>query len=132
MPALEDTRLETSTREAGAGVAEAPGDRAGEAIATDPNVSEAEIGREQLLAAADLVPVITQLMDLAGEARDLGTAAGMNAARGLLVEAARLKGLLKTEGVEEARPGHIQTPVMTTEEWMAAFAPNPIRLASQG
>jgi hypothetical protein len=23
-------------------------------------------------------------------------------------------------------------PVMTTEEWMAAFAPNPVRLASQG
>jgi hypothetical protein len=122
MPEFEEARLEALAQETGAGIAEAPGDPRGEVVAPDRDDAEAEIGREQLLAAADLAPVIAQLMDLATQAGDLGTAAGMNAARGLLIEAARLKGLL-AEQFPESRPGPILPPQLTKEEWVEIFGP---------
>jgi len=122
MPALEDARMETLSQGAGAGVAEAPADGRGEVVAPDRNDAAAEIKREELIAAADLAPVIAQLMDLAAQARDLGTPAAMNAARGLLVEAARLKGLL-AEQCPEARPQRPLPPQLTKEEWVEIFGP---------
>lgn len=113
--------METLAQGPGAGVAEEPGDGRGEVVAPDRN-DAAEIEREQLLAAADFVPVIARLMDLARQARDLGTPAAMNAARGLLVEAARLKGLL-AEQSPEARPEPILPPRTTKEEWVEIYGP---------
>ena len=81
MPALEDTRLETLARGAGAGFAETEGAGRGEVAAPDRDEAAAESRRGQLIAAVDLAPVIVQLMDLATQAGDLGTPAAMNAAR---------------------------------------------------
>jgi hypothetical protein len=121
-PAFEDTRLEALAQETGAEIAEAAGERRGEVVAPDGNDAPAEGGREQLLAAADLTPVIAQLMDLAREAQDLGTAAAMSAARGLLIEAARLKGLL-AEQCPQATSGRLREPQLTKEEWVEIFGP---------
>jgi hypothetical protein len=63
-------------------------------------------------------------MRLAKKAGELGTGAGMVAARGLLAEAIRLK---RDQPPTLAPPpgddGVILPPKLTTEEWLAAFAP---------
>ena len=82
----------------------------------------AEIRRARALEAADLTPMIDALMAAAKEAQDKEekTPAGLTAIRGLLVEAARLKGLapppLPAQPMQPRRR-------MTDEEWMEAFAP---------
>ena len=78
-----------------------------------------EIGVERAGGgSADLGFLIDQCIALADKAGDLGTAAGMVAARGFLVEAARLKGLL---------PAPVPPPRrrLSTEEWLAKHAPKP-------
>jgi hypothetical protein len=83
----------------------------------------AEIRRARALEATDLTPMIDALMAAAEKAQaELEkTPAGLTAIRGLLVEAARLKGL--------APPPPLQAPQprvrMTDEEWMETFAPKP-------
>jgi len=83
-----------------------------------------EIRRAKALEAVDLTPMIKALMDAAESANDQlkQTPAGLTAIRGLLVEAARLKGLAPP-------PPPLQTPQprrrMTDEEWMETFAPKP-------
>lgn len=88
--------------------------------AAHPTVTRrvAEIGREQTLAAKDLTPVIEEMMRLAKEAGKLNTVAGLTAARGLLAEAARLKGLLPEP------PWVPEAPLIRTlsnDEWMAEY-----------
>jgi len=84
----------------------------------------AEIRRAKALEAADLTPMIDALMATARDAQDKQekTPATLTAIRGLLVEAARLKGLAPP-------PPSPQTPQprqrMTDEEWMETFAPKP-------
>ena len=69
--------------------------------------------------SGDLKPVIDEMMRLAKEAGKLKTAAGMIAAKGFLVEAARLKGLLPA-AQEEFEP---HEPTLSEEAWLARFAP---------
>lgn len=64
----------------------------------------------------DIGPVIDKLMALANAAGKLKTAAAMVAARGFLVEAARLKGLLPAPAPPPRRR-------LSTEEWLAEYAP---------
>jgi hypothetical protein len=79
----------------------------------------AEIQQERALKAWDLVPVIEQLMALATAAGNLGTAAGMREARGLLAEAGKLKSL-----APHPEPTvYPRLPDLTTEEWIKAFGP---------
>lgn len=89
--------------------------------AAHPSVTQrvAEIGREKTLAAKDLTPVIEEMMRLATTAGELNTVAGLTAARGLLAEAARLKGLLPEPPwvPEEQFPREL-----SHEEWMAKYA----------
>ncbi|MGH7012287.1 MAG: hypothetical protein ACREEX_15745, partial [Caulobacteraceae bacterium] len=62
----------------------------------------------------------------AEEGRRLGAASGLTAAKGALVEAARLKQLLPAEGPaprEEFDPAH--EAELTKEEWIAKFGPIP-------
>ena len=66
--------------------------------------------------SSDVGPVIDECMRLAKVAGGMKGAAAMVAARGFLVEAARLKGLL---GAAEPRPE------LTDEEWLAKYAPPP-------
>ncbi len=67
----------------------------------------------------DLGSLIDELIAMAKEARKLNTAAGFTAARGLIGEAARLKGLLPHEDPAPAP----YKPRMTTEEWIRKFRP---------
>ncbi|MBA3812295.1 MAG: hypothetical protein H0X27_11765, partial [Caulobacteraceae bacterium] len=96
--------------------------------AADPAVKRrvAEIGREKTLAAKDLMPVIEEMMRLVKEASKLDTAAGLTAARGLLAEAARLKGLLPEPPWAPEEPPRRR---LTTEEWVAKYAPPGTRRA---
>ena len=84
----------------------------------------AEIRRAKAVEVADLTPMINALMAAAESATDelKQTPAGLTAIRGLLVEAARLKGL-----APPAPPLELPQPRrrMTDEEWMETFAPKP-------
>ena len=63
-------------------------------------------------------------MELAGTARGLGSAAALTAARGLLVEAARLKGLLAQRASAEAQEGELKLPPrFERDEWLAIWGP---------
>jgi hypothetical protein len=82
----------------------------------------AEIRRAKALEAADLTPMIDALMAAAKDAQDMTekTPATLTAIRGLLVEAARLKGLAPPPlPAQPAQPRRR----MTDEEWMETFAP---------
>ena len=68
--------------------------------------------------SGDLAPVINEMRRLAVAAGELGTAAGMMAAKGFLVEAARLKGMLPVELAPLPRR-------LTNEEWLAKHKPKP-------
>ena len=73
--------------------------------------------------SGDLAPVIDECMRLAIKARTMNTAAAMVAARGLLAEAARLKGLL---GAAAPAPDELSArPELTDDEWLARYAPTP-------
>ena len=73
--------------------------------------------------SGDLAPVINECMRLALVAGELPSAAGMVAARGLLAEAARLKGLL---GAAAPAPDELSArPELTDDEWLAKYAPTP-------
>ncbi|MEP6967742.1 MAG: hypothetical protein ABI906_06655 [Pseudomonadota bacterium] len=76
--------------------------------------------REELAwgGSGDLAPVINEMRRLAVAAGELGTAAGMMAAKGFLVEAARLKGMLPVELAPLPRR-------LTNEEWLAKHKPKP-------
>ena len=84
----------------------------------------AEIHRAKALEAADLTPMIDALMATAKQAREEGkkSPAALTAIRGLLVEAARLRGLAPPPPPLQARQPRTR---MTDEEWMATFAPKP-------
>ena len=71
---------------------------------------------------ADVAPVINELMRLAREAGTFKTAAGMVAAKGLLAEAARLKGRLAepAAGERETAP---REPPLSNADWLAKHAP---------
>jgi len=77
----------------------------------------AEIRRETAVDARDLVPLIEKMIGLVDNAVDLKSAAGMREAKALLVEAARLKGLLPPPATAPLQPP------MSRQEWMARFAP---------
>lgn len=83
----------------------------------------AEIRRAKALEGADLTPMIDALMAAAKDAQDNKeqTPATLTAIRGLLVEAARLKGLAPPPPAQPPQPRRR----MTDEEWMATFAPKP-------
>ena len=71
--------------------------------------------------SSDLAPVIDECMRLAKVAGDKDSAAAMVAARGFLVEAARLKGLL---GAAAAAPRAPEPRAeLTDDEWLARYAP---------
>ena len=72
-------------------------------------------------ASSDLAPVIDTLMRAAQTAAELGTAAGLNAARGLLSEAAKLKRLLGAQAPRDDEYEPIPTR-MSEEEWMRTYA----------
>ena len=77
----------------------------------------------QLDETSDVAPVIEALMRLAKKAGDMPTAAGMAAARGLLAEAAKLKGRLQDKGetagrVEPVDPRYLP---LSHEDWMAEY-----------
>ena len=75
----------------------------------------AEIERERMAAARDLTPVIEAAMKMAEKSAGLETAAGLVAARGFLVEVARLKQMLPTVPLARA-------PVLSDEAWAAKWA----------
>jgi hypothetical protein len=81
----------------------------------------AEIKRERALAVADLEPVIEALMAAAKTAATLKSAAAFEAIRGLLVEAARLKGLLQPPAA--ATEPRLRT--LPDAEWDAKYKPRP-------
>jgi len=72
---------------------------------------------------ADVAPVINALMRLARKAGDMPTAAAMAAARGLLAEAAKLKGRLedKIETPSEATPISPRFLPLSDEDWVAKY-----------
>ncbi len=72
---------------------------------------------------SDVAPVINELMRLAREAGTFKTAAGMVAARGLLAEAARLKGRLG-EPVAVERETAPREPPLSNADWLAKHAPS--------
>ena len=87
-------------------------------------VAEIKLRREAG-GTADLAPVIDRLVAASDKAVALGTAAGMVAARGFLVDAARLKGLLpgapKPSQYSKFVPSE---PPMDDDAWVARFAPD--------
>lgn len=73
--------------------------------------------------SGDLKPVIDELMRLALAAGKLRSGAGMTAAKGLLSEAARLKGLLEARP-DRADPADPPRRVqLSNDEWLAKYAP---------
>lgn len=98
-------------------------------LLVDPSVviRVAEIRSEAIRRAADLEPIINGLMWAAAGAANLNTAPAYVAARGLLVEAARLKLLLASPPPDMPAIAKPPPPPrdMTEEEWLAAFAPKP-------
>ncbi len=73
--------------------------------------------------SGNLKPVIDDLMRLAQAAGELGSAAGMTAARGLLCEAARLKGLLEAQSCLATVADPPRRVPLSDDEWLAKFAP---------
>jgi hypothetical protein len=77
--------------------------------------------------APELKAVYEKAMELAGTAGELGTAAGMMAAKALLSEAARARQSLAPPQADQTGPARTDPapirPVLTREEWLAAFAP---------
>lgn len=71
----------------------------------------------------DIAPVINELMRLAREAGAFQTAAGMVAAKGLLAEAARLKGRLAEPAAGE-RDTAPREPPLSNADWLAKHAPS--------
>jgi len=88
-------------------------------VARNPAVMArvAEIQQAAIGETRDLPVLISKMVAMADAAAELGSAAGMREAKALLVEAARLKGLLPPS---PARPPQ---PPMSRAEWMARFAP---------
>ena len=82
----------------------------------------ARLKAERARHLADVGPVITLLMDQAEAAGLLGSAAGFTAARGLLIEAARLKAAAPPPPTSAGPPLERE---MTEEEWLAEFGPKP-------
>ena len=78
----------------------------------------AEIGAEKIARAADLIPVIDQLMTLAAKANTMKSAAAMSAARGLLAEAVKVKAMLPAPAAAHQGPW---LPTLTRAEWIATF-----------
>ncbi len=72
---------------------------------------------------SDLAPVINELMRLARDAGGIGSAAGMVAARGLLAEAAKLKGRLG-EPITGERSAAPRNPPLSNADWLAKHAPS--------
>ncbi len=103
-----------------AGYAKQCGSSIERAARADVRARVAEIEAERLREAADLVPIIDKLVELADVASKLESGVGMMAACRMLSEAARLKGLLPSveDLYEEPLP-----PRLSKEEWIAAFAP---------
>ena len=83
-----------------------------------------EIRQEAARRATDLEPIINGMIMAAGEAARLKTAPAFTAARGLLVEATRLK---REMAVSPPGASAIAKPPpprdMTDDEWLAAFPP---------
>jgi len=77
--------------------------------------------RPQSLAEAE--PLIAQLLDAAGKARLLNSAAGYAAVRGLLAEAARLQSRVDVSLLFPSPPPE---PEMTTEAWLAEYGPKRV------
>ncbi len=91
-------------------------------------VARVETIRRQLAGGGsrNIAPLIDLLLTYATLSSNLGTAAGMREARGMVVEAARLKALLPEEPDDDpnASEDWAATPY-NREQWLAEFAPQP-------
>ena len=135
MAALEDERREAFARNladdmpawrawAAAGYAAKGGRGRIVAQRKDVKARVAELVRARKWGgSSDLGPVIDECMRLAQVAGGMDSAAAMVAARGFLVEAARLKGLLGAPAPAACAPE--PRPELTDEEWLARYAPPP-------
>ncbi len=133
MPRLANPRHETFARARAAGLARLEAYRSA-GYRGNGNVGKIDGHKEvkeriaelelnaQWGGSSDLGPVINALMGLAVKAGELGTAAGMTAARGLLAEAATLKGKLGALA-RSARPERPRE-ILTDEEWLAKYGPS--------
>ena len=77
----------------------------------------AEIQTKAISETRNLEPLINRMVQLSAEAAALKSAAGIREAKDLLVEAARLKGLLPA-------PVTPPMPRMSREEWLAKYGPS--------
>ena len=137
MPPLDNKRHETVARALVAGLSPKTayqiggyGRPAGGAVplAERPDVTArvAELKDERAGGdSPEIGPVIDELMRLAKISGKLGSAAGMVAARGLLAEAAKLKGLLGEPTRARAPGSTALEPLMTVDEWIATLPPQP-------
>ncbi len=93
-----------------------------------PEVAEriAELKRNAGRRIQRLDPVIHVLMRAAEAAIALRSAAALTSARGLLIEAARLKQILAATPAAARRVADDDDAEMTEAEWLAAFAPKPV------
>jgi hypothetical protein len=90
-------------------------------LARNPEIrARVEALRDEMTwgGTADIAPVIQELIGLARRVGDKPTAAQMVAARGILVEIARLKGQLARSDA----PAPDLPPQMSHEEWLATYA----------
>jgi hypothetical protein len=91
--------------------------------------SEVKARVAELIALARLCdearpePMIVKLMELAQTAAKLGTGSGLNAAKGLLAEAAKLRQQMDAQLLEESND--LLRPEMSEEEWFRTYAPQP-------
>jgi len=95
-------------------------------IASRPEVEKRIVELERDAAwggSGNLKPVIDELMRLAQVAGKLRSAAGMTAARGLLGEAARLKGLLDAQSHRADVADPPRRVRLSNDEWLAKYAP---------
>jgi len=80
------------------------------------------VARARLCDEAQPEEMIVELMELARIAATLGSGSGLNAARGLLAEAAKLRQQLEAQLLEES--DEPLRPEMSEEEWFRTYAPS--------
>jgi len=83
-----------------------------------------EIRTEWAQSLTEAEPLIGQLLDAAGRARLLNSAAGYAAVRGLLAEAARLQS--RVADPVALAPPRSRLPEMTNQEWLATYGPKRV------
>jgi len=133
MAAFENARMETLAQglaaglalheaTAAAGFSRQNGMSRRRAARADVTTRVAQIAAERIAKAADLVPVIDQLMTLAAKAETMTSAAALSAARGLLAEAVKVKAMLPAKAA--GRDEEPRVPNLNKEERLKAFSPH--------